>query len=63
LARAAQWSAKLEGLYYDLGSVTSTGPSAPPISNFIDGTRYEINGRVSRIGVNCRFGGPVVARY
>ncbi|MBU6461449.1 MAG: porin family protein [Bradyrhizobium sp.] len=60
---APQWSAKLEGLYYDLGSVSSIGTSVPPINTFTDGTRFEINGWVARIGVNYRFGGPVVARY
>jgi outer membrane immunogenic protein len=60
---APQWSAKVEGLYYDLGSVTSLGVSVPLITAFQEGAHYEINGWVARVGVNYRFGGPIVARY
>jgi outer membrane immunogenic protein len=60
---APQWSAKVEGLYYDLGSVTSLGASVPLITAFREGARYEINGWVARVGVNYRFAGPVVAKY
>jgi outer membrane immunogenic protein len=60
---APQWSAKVEGLYYDLGSVTSLGTSVPLITAFTEGNRYEINGWIARVGVNYRFAGPVVAKY
>ena len=60
---ARQWSAKLEGLYYDLGSVTSLGASVPPVVAYTIGSRLEINGWIARVGINYRFGGPVVAKY
>jgi outer membrane immunogenic protein len=60
---APQWSAKAEGLYYDLGRVTSLGASLPPINTFMQGARYEVNGWIARVGVNYHFGGPVVAKY
>ena len=70
------WSAKVEYLYYDLGSVTYSG--APPSSlrrrhstghfashRFADSTRF--NGNVVRVGVNYHFNwgapAPVVAKY
>jgi outer membrane immunogenic protein len=60
---AQGWSVKAEGLYYDLGRVTSFGTSVPPFNTAQEGARYDINGWVARIGMNYRFGGPMVARY
>jgi outer membrane immunogenic protein len=60
---APQWSAKAEGLYYDLGRITSLGASLRPINNFTNGARYEVNGWIARIGVNYHFGAPAVAKY
>jgi outer membrane immunogenic protein len=60
---APRWSAKLEGLYYDLGRVTSLGTSVPLITAYREGSRLEINGWIARIGVNYHFAGPVVAKY
>ena len=69
------WSAKLEYLYYDLGSVTyATGGYAfdPQATNFRGfgpvaigtSTTTRFNGNIARIGLNYTFdGGPVVARY
>ena len=52
------WSAKLEGLYYDLGRETYTLDGFVPVA-----TRH--NGVLVRAGINYRFnwGGPVVASY
>jgi outer membrane immunogenic protein len=62
---APKWSVKLEGLYYDLGSVSTYGTFVPPIAAFTFqvGERQEINGWIARVGVNYRLGGPVVAKY
>jgi outer membrane immunogenic protein len=60
---APQWSAKVEGLYYDLGSVTSLGVWVPLITAYREGARYEINGWIARVGINYHFAGPVVAKY
>jgi len=50
------WSVKAEYLYLDWGSYT-----------FLSGTGYDTNVRLNdnifRIGVNYKFGGPVIARY
>jgi outer membrane immunogenic protein len=55
------WTAKLEYLYVDLGSVanTFTGIGSYPTL----GTSSHITDSILRVGVNYRFGGPVVARY
>ncbi len=41
---APQWSVKAEGLYYDLGHVTSLATSLPLITPFTEGARYDIAG-------------------
>jgi outer membrane immunogenic protein len=55
------WTAKVEYLYVDLGTVTNTfagiGAFAPLT------TSSHITDNIVRLGVNYRFGGPVVARY
>jgi outer membrane immunogenic protein len=51
------WTARIEYLYLDLGSVTSVFP----ISNRQQVSTLTMN--VARFGVNYKFGGPVVARY
>jgi outer membrane immunogenic protein len=51
------WTARLEYLYLDLGTVTSVFP----ISNRQQTSSLTMN--VARFGVNYKFGGPVVARY
>jgi outer membrane immunogenic protein len=58
---AGPWTAKLEYLYVDLGTVTNNfagiGAFAPLTAN------SRITDNIVRVGVNYRFGGPVVARY
>jgi outer membrane immunogenic protein len=51
------WTARVEYLYLDLGNATSTFP----ISNRQQTSSLTMN--VARIGVNYKFGGPVVAKY
>jgi outer membrane immunogenic protein len=64
---APNWSAKLEYLYYDLGSVSyATGAYdsvfGPATIATRTSTRFE--GNIARVGVNYQFGGgPVVAKY
>jgi outer membrane immunogenic protein len=63
---AGNWSAKLEGLYYDLGTTTlAAGPSLsnPGVDGYVRGKDFELHGAIGRVGLNYRFGGPVVARY
>jgi outer membrane immunogenic protein len=61
------WSLKAEYLYVDLGRSTATS------TNLLDGvTQYpsnvfthsvDLKSNIVRVGVNYKFGGPVVARY
>jgi outer membrane immunogenic protein len=60
------WSVKAEYLYVDLGSYNTLIPSAPDCvptgaCSFVVHHSYTDN--IARVGVNYRFGGPVVARY
>ena len=59
---AANWSAKIEYLYVDLGSVRYTS-----LNNLTAGATivhdHRITENIVRVGVNYRFGGPVLAKY
>ncbi|MBV8754142.1 MAG: porin family protein [Hyphomicrobiales bacterium] len=58
-------TAKLEGLYYDLGEDTISSHSVPLVNGFTRGMTFETRGAIVRAGLNYKFdwGGPVVARY
>jgi outer membrane immunogenic protein len=61
------WSVKLEGLYYDLGSITTSGPGVP-ITGYLEGKNFSVEGAIVRVGVNYKFDifeppAPVVAKY
>lgn len=61
---ASNWSAKLEGLYYDLGSVTTSGGSVPVgFNGFIGGKVFDVRGAIARVGLDYHFGGPIATRY
>jgi outer membrane immunogenic protein len=64
LAFAPNWSIKGEYLYYDLGhdQLTVTHALTPPPA-FTATMDSIFRGGLIRLGVNYRFGGPVVARY
>ena len=61
------WSAKIEGLYYDLGSVSVRTTSVPLTATaFTRGSTFDLTGAIVRAGVNYRFNWgapPVVAKY
>jgi len=57
---SGNWTAKLEYLYVDLGTVSSS--FTLPSTNVISYSSH-ITDNVLRVGVNYKFGGPVVARY
>lgn len=73
------WSVKLEYLYMDLGNVGSSGASATGVVNQLNTPQQGFNtvttttltsafrtrftDNILRVGVNYRFGGPVVAKY
>ena len=71
---AANWSAKLEYLYYDLGSLTNNvvltqfGPPGPALQSItVSQARTRVNGHIVRAGLNYHFNccsaAPVVAKY
>jgi len=55
------WTAKLEYLYIDLGNVGYTLVDAAAATTV--GTSSHITENIVRVGINYRFGGPVVASY
>jgi outer membrane immunogenic protein len=63
------WTVKLEYLYTDLGTINYTSAYvpgstfAPPGSNYVERLSQDFTFHTVRVGVNYRFGGPVVARY
>jgi outer membrane immunogenic protein len=57
------WTAKVEYLYVDLGNVSNNFtfaglPGAPVVT-----TSSHVTDNIVRVGLNYRFGGPVVAKY
>jgi len=65
-AFAGNWSAKVEGLYYDLGTTSlATGPtvSGLGVAGFVRTKDFDFHGVIVRVGVNYHFSGPVIARY
>ena len=58
---SGRWTAKLEYLYVDLGTVTNTFIGLGSFSSLA--TSSHVTDNILRVGVNYRFGGPVVARY
>jgi outer membrane immunogenic protein len=63
------WTMKLEGLYYDLGNVSTFGSDVvSPATGSRLGKTFTLNGLIGRIGVNYKFdlmgpSAPVIAKY
>ena len=51
-AFAGHWSTRVEGLYYDLGLITSAGSAA---NGFTVGKNFDVRGGIARVGLNYRF--------
>jgi outer membrane immunogenic protein len=63
---SGNWTAKLEYLYIDLGDVSGTLLSTvvSPSGGFVTKSyNSHITDNILRVGVNYRWGGPVVAKY
>jgi outer membrane immunogenic protein len=63
---SGNWTAKLEYLYVDLGNVSGSfvTPVVAPSGNFVTASySSHVTDNVLRVGLNYRFGGPVVAKY
>jgi outer membrane immunogenic protein len=58
---SANWTAKLEYLYVDVGSGTVVGPTEPGFSVVTSSITDRF--QIGRFGLNYRFDGPVVAKY
>jgi outer membrane immunogenic protein len=59
---APNWSAKIEYLYVDLGSVNYTSLNSVTVGATINHD-HRLTENLVRVGINYRFGGPVVAKY
>lgn len=63
---SGNWTAKIEYLYMDLGTISGSfvTPITAPSGAFVT-SRYSshITDNILRVGLNYRWGGPVVARY
>ncbi len=59
------WSLKAEYLYVDLGrsTVTSTNLLGGAFPANVFTHSVDLKSNIARVGVNYKFGGPVVARY
>ncbi len=61
----SNWSAKLEYLYVNLGTLTNSFATPPTaagtFATFTSANKIEDH--IIRVGLNYRFGGPLVARY
>ncbi len=63
------WSLKAEYLYVDLGSVSATSTNlvgfagTTPFPSNVYTHSVDLKSNIVRVGVNYKFGGPVVARY
>jgi outer membrane immunogenic protein len=58
---AGNWSAKLEALYYNLGTTTllagpALGAGLPGVAGFVHGKNFETDGVIVRGGVNLKLG-------
>ena len=60
-AIGGNWTAKLEYLYVDLGTVNNSFAGVGAYTPLL--TSSHVTDNILRVGVNYRFGGPVVARY
>jgi len=56
-------SSKIEGLYYDLGTISTVAGAAPPVTSFVDGKNFDARGAIIRAGLNWRFGEAVYSGY
>ncbi|MDF2114773.1 porin family protein [Roseiarcaceae bacterium H3SJ34-1] len=65
-AFSQNWSAKIEYLYYDLGSRSAVGLQTNPVGPEFATYRTKTDGHIVRVGLNYRFGGaagPIFAKY
>jgi outer membrane immunogenic protein len=57
------WSAKIEYLYMDLGDFNNINFTLAPLAPIGVRTSSNFPDHIARVGINYRWGGPVVAKY
>lgn len=62
-AFAQNWSAKLEYLYLDLGNASADVGATVPNPPFHVAYDWKTQEHIVRVGVNYKFGSPIVAKY
>jgi outer membrane immunogenic protein len=60
---AGNWTAKLEYLYVDLGTVSGSFATTIGTTNLVSNFSSRVTDNILRAGINYKFGGPVVAKY
>jgi outer membrane immunogenic protein len=63
---SGNWTAKIEYLYMDLGNISGSfiTPVIAPSGGFVTASyNSHITDNILRVGINYRWGGPVVAKY
>ncbi|MGD0641344.1 MAG: outer membrane protein [Roseiarcus sp.] len=49
------WTVKAEGLFYDLGSISTSGGPVPAVTGFLGGKTFSVEGAIARAGLNYKF--------
>jgi outer membrane immunogenic protein len=66
-AFSSNWSGKVEYLHADFGNVSSVSQAftlaGAPVANAFLTHNHRVTTDIVRVGLNYRFGGPVIARY
>jgi outer membrane immunogenic protein len=62
-AFAGNLSGKVEGLYYDLGTISTSVGATPPVTSYANGKNFDAQGVIIRAGLNWRFGEPFYAGF
>ena len=49
------WTGKIEGLYYDLGTISTAGIGVPIDDGYLGGKEFDVKGGIVRVGLNYKF--------
>jgi outer membrane immunogenic protein len=60
---SGNWTARLEYLYVDLGTVSGSFATTIGTTNLVSNFSSRVTDNILRAGINYKFGGPVVAKY
>ncbi|WP_298259274.1 outer membrane protein [Bradyrhizobium sp.] len=62
-AIGGNWTARVEYLYVDLGTVSGSFATTIGTTNLVSNYSTRVTDNILRAGINYKFGGPVVAKY